>query len=342
MQSKEKNICIYGVGQAAREARKALTDLGILPLAFLALPEENAPEELDALPVHSLAALPDHLDGVPVLLAGDAPRKASKMLAKRSATATGPVFKTFAAVLEGMAAALAAEHPLLFPDRPDPDNRRMFDYDRSLLPNKLLALYEEGVHSTEESFARSGLTIGYPGWNLLYYSCLCALRPGVHNLILETGANVGCSTIVLAQAIRDSKYRGSVVSVDLDPAVLKKAAINLELAGLADLVSLHQGDSVAFLKDFDAGSRPVPFAFLDGCHEAPHVFAEFQALHPKLDAGSVVFFDNVDEADGVAGALRRIMATYGGNVVRFENASWNPPGQAVWQADGLAAIPVEE
>ena len=331
-------VCICGAGTQAMEARKGLAELGVPVTAFLRLPWDTPPLVEDSV-VHDPGDLPD----LPLLLATAQPRKALKLL--RPLLEKSPhreVFRDFTSFFEAMRKRLQSSHPGLFPARPDPDNRRMFDYERSLLPNRLLALFDQDVRSLDQAFGQSGLSIGYPGWNLLYYSCLCSLRPDTDNLIIETGANVGCSTIVLAQALKDSGYSGRVLSVDLDPAVLETAGTNLRLAGVGQYVSLFQGDSVSFLQNVEKQRRPgeaVSFAFLDGCHEAGHVENEFAALHPQLDRRSCVFFDNVAEDDGVAGALWNIQKRFRGNVVHFENCSWHPPGQAVWQFDGGALEP---
>lgn len=293
---------------------------------------------LDGVPVYPVARLPE-LRPLPVLLAVQRPRKAVKRLRELGALPeSAPVLQDLDALFVLQRGDLAAAHPGLFAPMQNPDSRRMFRYDRGLLPNRFLALLEQGVEDLEQAYVRSGLSIGYPGWTLLYYCCLCSLRPHVYNRIVETGTNRGCSTIVLAQALADSGYRGAVQTVDLDPAVLELARQNLELAGVAPYVTLNQGDSVAFLQGLPPQEGAVSFAFLDGCHESEHVFREFAALHPHLDQESTVFFDNVDDPEGVAGALRRIVAEFGGNVVRFPNCSWNPPGQALWQRNGLGGV----
>lgn len=51
----------------------------------------------------------------------------------------------------------------------------------------------------EEWTKRTGASIGYPAWGLLYYITLCRLDPQAFNLVLETGTNLAASTIVFAQ-----------------------------------------------------------------------------------------------------------------------------------------------
>ncbi len=79
---------------------------------------------------------------------------------------------------------------------------RRFDYDRRLLPNEFLASLEpEDVTDLETAVPRSGMTTGYPAWNLLHYSLFTGLptrmdaygpdpAPVLDDLVvLETGTN---------------------------------------------------------------------------------------------------------------------------------------------------------
>lgn len=218
-----------------------------------------------------------------------------------------------------------------------PKFHRMFDYSRSLLVNDYLRSLEDGVENLEQARTKSGLTIGYPGWNLLYYATLCGLDRERENVIVETGSNLGCSTIVLAQALKDSRLPGHVHTVELVEENYRQARENVVRAGLQDYVTLACGDSVAFLRTLATRVTRVRFAFLDGAHEQDTVVAEFDAIHPLLDDKSLVFFDNTyriaepHEDQRVNGALRIITQRFGGNLVNFENTSWFTPGQAVWQ-----------
>lgn len=218
-----------------------------------------------------------------------------------------------------------------------PKFHRMFDYSRSLLVNDYLRSLEDGVENLEQARTKSGLTIGYPGWNLLYYATLCGLDRERENVIVETGSNLGCSTIVLAQALKDSRLPGHVHTVELVEENYRQARENVVRAGLQDYVTLACGDSVAFLRTLATRVTRVRFAFLDGAHEQDTVVAEFDAIHPLLDDKSLVFFDNTyriaepHEDQRVNGALRIITQRFGGSLVNFENTSWFTPGQAVWQ-----------
>ncbi|OGV46863.1 MAG: hypothetical protein A2X46_15905 [Lentisphaerae bacterium GWF2_57_35] len=217
---------------------------------------------------------------------------------------------------------------------------RWYNYRREALPNAYLASLEEGVSCLEEAQAKTGYSIGYPGWNLLYYAAVCALDPRKENVILETGSNIGCSSIVLAQALRDAKVRGHLHTIEADPAAHEKAVTNIKLAGLSDLTTAHLGRSAEILPSLLASLRePLSVAFLDASHLFDDIMSEFSLVLPYLKTDGVVIFDNTypladkGEDPRVHGALLEITNRYGGNVVHFPFVSWYTPGMAVWQPD---------
>ncbi len=219
----------------------------------------------------------------------------------------------------------------------EPQFHRMTDYNKSLIPNAHLRQLEEGVGSREEWVEQSGYSIGYPAWGILYYTLLCRLKPEAYNLVIETGTNIGCSSIVLAQAIKDSRGTGELRTVELEPDNLKRAKENIELAGLSDIVKFYEGDAIEQLPKMLAGSETVSVAFLDGSHLYKQVIKEFEILEPHLEDDSVVIFDNTfnrfepHEDQRVNGALRRIQADFGGNLINLPFCSWATPGMALWQ-----------
>jgi predicted O-methyltransferase YrrM len=214
---------------------------------------------------------------------------------------------------------------------------RRFDYDRGLLPNAHLRTLDAGVADTDAAELKTGWTIGYPGWGLIYQMLLNVLDWERPNAIIETGTNWGCSTIILAQAIKDSVGGGAVHSVEIEQAFLDKADANLRAAGVRDLVTLHHGDSLRVLPGLLAQIGEVRAAFLDGAHQHDHAVAEFELILPNLAPGGIIIFDNTfgiceGKADErVFGALKTIKARHGGNLVNFEFTSWYTPGLAVWQ-----------
>lgn len=232
-----------------------------------------------------------------------------------------------------------------------PKYYRRFDYDRSLLPNRHLAGLETGVSRVEEAEPRTGYSVGYPGWNLLYYALLCHLDPESFNIVIETGTNLGCSTIILAQALRDSGAKGRVHTIEQNPAFMERAIRNLADAGLSDLVDAVLGDTRERLPGLVASLQaPVRAALLDASHRMADVLLEFEAIYPALEPDGIVIFGNTfpiadpGEDPLVFGALQEILRRHGGHLVNFPFVSWYTPGLAIWQPGSVrrshAAAPV--
>jgi precorrin-6B methylase 2 len=222
-----------------------------------------------------------------------------------------------------------------------PIYHRWFDYDRRMLPNALLAELEEGVTDVDKARSLTGASIGYPGWGVIYYVTACALDPAKPATILETGTNWGCSTIVLASALRDAGIEGLVHTVEIDPANIAKARDHFARAGLADRIVLHEGDSRVVLPNLLRTLDEVSVAFLDGGHSFELVKAEFETVVPKLARRGVVLFDNTYEIaegneDGRVNAFLKWMPTvYGGNLINLPYCSWYTPGLAMWQREAF-------
>ena len=218
-----------------------------------------------------------------------------------------------------------------------PVYHRMFGYDLARLPNPHLAELERGVQTIEQARARSGATIGYPGWGVIYHLLLAHLDRGREEIIVETGTNWGCTAIVLAQALVDAGCRGHVVTFEIDPANAEKARANIAAAGLSDRVELHVGDSRTLLGKALRAETVVRAAMLDASHRYLDVLREFESILPKLAGDALVLFDNTyriaddHEDQRVNGALRTIREKHGGNLINLEFVSWYTPGLAIWQ-----------
>lgn len=217
---------------------------------------------------------------------------------------------------------------------------RMFAYDRGLLPNRHLASLEEGVSSIDEARKKTGASIGYPGWGLVYHLLLSHLDRNREEIIVETGTNWGSTTIVLAQALIDAGCRGKVITFELEPENVDKARQNLSAAEVADRVEIVVGDSrqnlpAALEERLALGS--LRFALLDASHLEMDVLAEFESVLPYLTRDALVVFDNTyclaegNEDRRVNGALKQFPDRYGGNLVNLEFVSWYTPGLAIWQ-----------
>ncbi len=219
----------------------------------------------------------------------------------------------------------------------EPKFYRSFNYNPSLLPNPHLRQLEKNINTIEDAIPISGYTVGYPGWNLLYYTLLCSLQEHQYNTVLETGTNYGCSCIILSQALKDSGLQGKVLSIEIEHKNYLIAKENLKSASLQNYVHLYNEDSIAFLKSSKFSPSFLCYAFLDGNHDQDNVLNEFDLVYTHLSDNSLVVFDNTylistnSNNRRVNGALKIIKKRYGGNLINFENVSWFTPGIAIWQ-----------
>lgn len=216
---------------------------------------------------------------------------------------------------------------------------RMYGYNLSLLPNKRLADLERGVTTLEEARKKSGMTIGYPGWGFIYHLLLSHLDRKREEILVETGSNVGCTTIVLAQALVDAGCKGRVMTFELEAKNVAAARENYAAAGLADRIEIFEGDIHKTFAPNTANLANVRFAFLDASHLINDVMFEFETLLPRLAPDALVLFDNTyriaeeGEDPRVNGAMKRITKEFGGNLINLENVSWFTPGLAIWQRE---------
>ena len=195
----------------------------------------------------------------------------------------------------------------------------MFDYDRNLVPNAWIR--------AQEGTPAIGLSIGYPGWGLLYYAVISHLQAGKHNVILEIGTNLGASTIIMAQALIDSKRSGRVITIEKDLITAGIARTNIESAGVQDRVQSLIGKSGEVMRWM---APPIDIAFIDGSHDAPDVIDDFDNVLNLLSPDGLMIFDNTTMG-GVYDALKVIRDTRGGNFVEFPCVSWSPAGMVFWK-----------
>lgn len=213
----------------------------------------------------------------------------------------------------------------------------MTDYDRSLVPNQMVAALDVGQEEKDDWISTSGLSIGYPAWGWIYHTALMLLDPSVDNTVVETGTNLGSTSIMLAQAIVDSKRRGHLHTIEIDPERRATAQKRFVEAGVSEVVTSHLGDSLTTLETLMPKLGQIAFAFLDGNHFHDHVLREFELVEPFLRPDGVVLFDNTymiaegNEDPRVNGGLRTIQERFGGNILNLPFCSWYTPGLAIWQ-----------
>ena len=120
--------------------------------------------------------------------------------------------------------------------------------------------------------------------------------------VLEIGSSGGYSTIWLAAAARH--VGASVVTLEIDPAKVRRATAHLEEAGVGDSVTILQGDALDYLRD---RREPVDFVFLDA--EKEDYLSYLELIVPLLAPGGVLVADNLlSHADELAGFRERALS----------------------------------
>ena len=214
---------------------------------------------------------------------------------------------------------------------------RITDYDRSIIPSRFLAFLDDGVIDDADWIARSGRSLGHPGWGWVYHTVLMLLDPDRPNVLIETGTNVGSTAILIGQAIIDSGRDGVLKTIELDPQIHEEAKRRFHLAGVSNVIEAICGDALEVLPKVVADVDEIVVAFLDGNHFHDHVVEEFETVVDKMRPDGAVIFDNTGliaegrEDPRVNGALRTIVGRHGGNLVNLPFSSWYTPGIAVWQ-----------
>ncbi len=117
----------------------------------------------------------------------------------------------------------------------------------------------------------------------LLYALVRASRPST---VVEFGMSLGISAIHLASAVRDNGA-GRVVTTELSADKVAAATRNFADAGLADLITVLQGDALETLAAVDG---PVEFVLLDGWKDL--YIPVLELLEPRLAPGALVVADN--------------------------------------------------
>jgi predicted O-methyltransferase YrrM len=140
--------------------------------------------------------------------------------------------------------------------------------------------------------------------------------------IIETGTARGFSALCMAKALSDSKFEGSICTVDVlphykkmfwncsaDHTTGKQTRQNL-LSDWADLTERY----IIFMQGFVKHILPkialtrIHFAFLDGAHTYEDVLFEFNNISKCQKDGDIIVFDDYNERDfpGIVKAVNYI------------------------------------
>ena len=123
------------------------------------------------------------------------------------------------------------------------------------------------------------------------HTLVLATRP---RSIVEIGTSGGYSTVWLATAAR--AVGASVVTLEIDPAKVRRATASLREAGVDGVATIAEGDAFAFLRE---RRDPIGFVFLDA--EKEDYAAYLELIVPLLPPGGLLVADNLtSHADDLA------------------------------------------
>jgi predicted O-methyltransferase YrrM len=149
--------------------------------------------------------------------------------------------------------------------------------------------FERPMSAQERAEAMSEFYIPVtPEAGRLLYALVRATRP---TTVVEFGMSFGISAIHLASAVRDNGA-GRVVTTELSATKVAAAKQTFAETGLADLITVLEGDALSTLADVDG---PVDFVLLDGWKDL--YLPVIELLEPRLSTGTLVVADNASAAD---------------------------------------------
>ena len=144
------------------------------------------------------------------------------------------------------------------------------------------AVSEEAREKFIREFKRIGLNTA-PGDAMF-------LRILVQSTGAKRGVEVGSATGygALQMGVGFERNGGHLVTVDIDPDMVRTTRSNLKQAGLENTVTVIEGDAVQVLPKLEG---EFDFVFIDALKR--DYLRYLQALEPKLKPGAVVVADNV-------------------------------------------------
>ena len=103
---------------------------------------------------------------------------------------------------------------------------------------------------------------------------------------VEVGTATGYGAVLMGLAFE--RNGGQLITVDIDPKMVKTANDNLQKVGLQDVVTVVEGDALKVLPKLEG---QFDFVYIDAVKS--DYLKYFKALEPKLLPGAVIVADNV-------------------------------------------------
>ena len=110
--------------------------------------------------------------------------------------------------------------------------------------------------------------------------------------ILEIGTSTGYSTIWCAEAIYEKS--GKIITIENNPGKIKRANENFQKAGMADHITIKEGNAIKILKELNAEEKYhefFDFVLIDADKE--NIREYFDLILPMVPIGGAVITDNM-------------------------------------------------
>ena len=141
-----------------------------------------------------------------------------------------------------------------------------------------------------------------PIWGRLLLHLVRVTRP---QHALELGSAFGLSAAYQAAGLQLGS-RGTLTTIEGNPALAKATAANLERVGFDPFVEVVQGTFAAVLPDVLEGGERVGYAFVDGHHDEAATISYFRQIAMHMEPPGVMVFDDIRWSAGMRRAWREI------------------------------------
>lgn len=112
--------------------------------------------------------------------------------------------------------------------------------------------------------------------------------------VLEIGMSTGYSTIWFAEALKENKKTGKIITIEQNPNKIRRAKENFEKAMVNEIIEIKEGPAMEILTELSLDAKYKEFfnfVFIDADKE--NVIEYFDKILPMVSKGGLVVTDNM-------------------------------------------------
>ncbi|WP_420545194.1 O-methyltransferase [Nitrosopumilus sp.] len=112
--------------------------------------------------------------------------------------------------------------------------------------------------------------------------------------VLEIGMSTGYSTIWFAEALKENKKTGKIITIEQNPNKIRRAKENFEKAKVNEIIEIKEGLAMEILTELSLDTNYkefFDFVFIDADKEK--VIEYFDKILPMVSKGGLVVTDNM-------------------------------------------------